>query len=453
MSAQRPAPEVPAGDLGFLLHKHPDRVLTSEHGAVTTHVLYPRNTPEECEVAVLLDVDPVALVRTGGDTGVLGQHVNDRPYAASSLLAVALGRVFSTALAGRCTARPDLVDVRWPLRLRLPSLPCSGGPALVHRLFEPLGWRVRTTVLPLDETVPAWGESRYVDAELEGTCRVADALAQLYVLLPVLDDAKHYWVGESEIDKLLRRGGDWLATHPERELITRRYLLHARPLVLDALDRLAELDDRPADPVEEPPARLADHRRAALLAVLAELGAARVVDLGCGQGELLRALAADARYTAVVGTDVSVRALRTASRRLRLDRQPDDRVRVFQSSLTYRDERIAGFDAAVLSEVVEHVDPPRLGALERVVFGEAAPTHVLVTTPNAEHNVNYPGLRGNGLRHPDHRFEWTRPQFARWAADVGSRFGYTVRHLGVGEAVGSTGAPTQLAVFTKEVAA
>ncbi|PRY15110.1 3' terminal RNA ribose 2'-O-methyltransferase Hen1 [Kineococcus rhizosphaerae] len=462
LHAQRPAPDVPAGDLGFLLHKHPDRVLTAEHGAVTTHVLYPQSTPEDCEVAVLLDVDPVGLVRTardaGQNTGVLGQYVNDRPYAASSLLAVALGRVFSTALAGRCAARPDLVDLAWPLRLRLPAVPCSGGQDLLRRLFEPLGWSVRATVLPLDETVPGWGASRYVDVELEGRSRVADALAHLYVLLPVLDDAKHYWVGEAEVDKLLRRGGDWLARHPERDLVTRRYLAHSRPLVVDALDRLADLDEQPAAvPEQERPVRLVEHRRATVLAVLRDLGAGRVIDLGCGQGELVRELAADPRFTAVVGTDVSVRALRTAARRLRLDQrgpdEQDERVRLFQSALTYRDERLAGFDAAVLSEVVEHVDPPRLAALERVVFAAAAPTHVLVTTPNAEYNVNYPGLRENGFRHPDHRFEWTRAQFARWAGGVADRHGYAVRFQGVGEADEDAGAPTQLAVFSKEVSA
>ncbi|WP_380161397.1 3' terminal RNA ribose 2'-O-methyltransferase Hen1 [Kineococcus sp. R86509] len=461
LTAQRPAPDVPAGDLGFLLHKHPDRVLTAEQGAVTTHVFYPENTPEQTTLAVLLEVDPVGLVRSArGDTqSVLGQYVNDRPYAASSMLAVALGRTFSTALAARCTSRPELVDLRWPLQVRLPAVPARhGGADLVRRLFEPLGWSVTTRDLPLDETVPTWGTSRYVDLELAGRARIADVLAQLYVLLPVLDDAKHYWVGEEEIDKLVRRGGDWLAAHPERDLITARYLAHRRHLVVDALDRLVDVDGT-ASPVEEPDnaevrVPLKEHRRAAILAVLRESGAARVADLGCGQGQLVAALAADAQYTSILGTDVSVRALQQAARRLHLDRMPDpDRVRLFQSALTYRDERLNGLDAAVLSEVVEHVDPPRLPALERVVFGEAAPTTVIVTTPNAEYNVNYPDLFENGFRHADHRFEWTRAEFAQWAGGVCARFGYSVATLGVGDEDPAVGTPTQLAVFSKGVAA
>ncbi|MEZ0492212.1 3' terminal RNA ribose 2'-O-methyltransferase Hen1 [Kineococcus sp. TBRC 1896] len=465
LTARRPAPGVPAGDLGFLLHKHPDRVHVAEHGAVTTHVLAPLSGPEEHEVAVVLDVDPVALARAG--TGALaGDHVNDRPYAASSLLSVALGRVFATALAGRCTARPELVDLRWPLTVRLPAVRCAGdrgrtGQELVRQLFAPLGWRVEATALPLDETVPAWGEAPHLDLVLSGEFRLADALAQLYVLLPVLDDAKHYWVGRAEVDKLLRRGGTWLAEHPDRELVTRRYLRHSRPLVADALDRLGESEGADPETPQEadapaPATPLAVQRREAVLAVLREVGAARVADLGCGQGQLLAALLTDARFTALTGTDVSVRALQQAARRVHLEERHDERVTLFQSSLTYRDDRLRGHDAAVLTEVVEHVDPPRLPALERVVFGEAAPTHVLVTTPNAEFNVHYPSLPEGGFRHPDHRFEWTRAEFADWAGRVGQRYGYAVRFLGVGETDPATGAPTQLAVFSRtggEVAA
>ena len=87
------------------------------------------------------------------------------------------------------------------------------------------------------------GRLRYVDLGLTGTVRLADALNHLYVLLPVLDDAKHYWVTSDEIDKLVRAGSGWLAAHPEKALITRRYLAHRRELTADALARLADADD------------------------------------------------------------------------------------------------------------------------------------------------------------------------------------------------------------------
>ena len=456
-----------AGDLGYLLHKHPDRAQSFDVAVGTAHVLWPEVTAERSTVALLLEVDPVALVRGRGRHGEgfsLQQYVNDRPYAASSMLAVALGKVFRTAMAGRCDARPDLVGTPIPLQVTIPALPSRGGPNLVHRLFEPLGWQVEATPLPLDERVPAWGDSPYVRLRMSGTMTAADALTQLYVLIPVLDDGKHYWVSTDEIDKLLRAGGRWLEGHPERELITRRFLKHQPGLVVDAVSRLAELDgttpevshgdglqaDDPAAPGR--PAPLAVQRRAAVLSVLREEGARSVVDLGCGEGFLLRELVPDPTFTAVIGVDVSHRALQAAERRLHLDRMPDSqraRLQLLQSSVTYRDDRLVGHDAVVLMEVIEHVDLDRLPALERSVFGHARPTSVLVTTPNVEHNVRYETLAAGTMRHRDHRFEWTRAEFRAWADGVADRYSYRVSYRPVGEDDPEVGPPTQMAVFRR----
>ena len=442
----------PATDLGFLLHKHPDKAQSFALAGGTAHVVWPVATTECATVALVLEVDPIALVRggaRGSDGFALGQYVNDRPYAASSMLAVALGKVFRTALGGRCEARPELAGQPLPLQVHLPSLPSSGGAALVERLFAPLGWQVEAAPVPLDPTVPAWGDSRYVDTRLTGRLRLADALTQLYVLLPVLDDSKHYWVSADEVDKLLRAGAGWLAGHPDRELITKRYLRHRGDLVQSAVDRLAEVDDAVPEEAEDRPRPLAELRAEAVLTVLREERAATVVDLGCGPGALLHELVSDPAFTRVLGVDVSARALETAARRL--DRLPDSqraRLELRQSSLTYRDDRLAGFDAAVLMEVVEHVDPPRLGALERSVFGHARPTCVVVTTPNAEHNVRY-DLAPGALRHRDHRFEWTRAQFRQWAEAVAGAYGYEVRYRPVGEDDPEVGPPTQLALFRR----
>ncbi|NJP34265.1 3' terminal RNA ribose 2'-O-methyltransferase Hen1 [Micromonospora thermarum] len=463
----------PATDLGHLLVKHPDRAHSFDVPVGTAHVFYPEADEERCTAALLLDVDPLRLTGPRGkgrqaaptpDSFTLGRYVNDRPYAASSLLSSALSRVFRSALRGESRDRPELARTAVPLEVRVPVLRCRGGADVAARMFGPLGWTVAATPIPLDETYPEWGDSRYVDLTLTGTLRVADALNHLYVLLPVLDDAKHYWVAPDEVDKLLRAGAGWLADHPERAMISRRYLAHRRALAGLALARLAEqrLVDEPAaadpDNVDEPAeavsARpsLAVRRREAVLAALAEAGASRVLDLGCGGGALLAALVGDRRFTEIVGTDVSTQALALAARRLRLDRLPErqrDRIRLWQSALTYRDDRLRGYDAAVLMEVIEHVDPPRLPALEDTVFGHARPHTVVVTTPNVEHNVRYEGLPAGRFRHADHRFEWTRAEFAGWAARVGSTYGYTVVLRGVGDDDPEVGAPTQLAVFTR----
>lgn len=468
----------PATDLGFLLHKHPGRVQAFSVASGTAHVFYPEASDERCTAALLLEVDPVALVRGPGDS--VTHYVNDRPYAASSLLAVALKGVFGTALAGRCAARPELAASAIPLEIHVPALRCAGGAGLAEHVFRPLGWTVSAVPLPLAPA--AWGDSAFVDLRLTGTVRLADALNHLYVLLSVLDDAKHYWVSIDEVDKLIRAGSGWLAGHPERELITRRYLAHRRALTDAALARLAESDDLdPAEldnavpelaPEAEPepqaddatqaeavtpeesgrPVSLAVLRRRAVLGVLREAGARTVADLGCGEGTLTGDLLRDGAFTRVIAADVSARALAQATRRLRLDRMPDarrERLTMFQSSLTYRDARLAGLDAAVLMEVIEHVEPDRLSALERAVFGFAAPRTVVVTTPNREYNPEY-GMTGGRLRHRDHRFEWDRAEFGAWASRVGAAYGYGVRLAGVGQESPTAGAPTQLAVFTRE---
>jgi 3' terminal RNA ribose 2'-O-methyltransferase Hen1 len=468
-------PERPATDLGHLLHKHPERAQAFSTSYGTAHVLYPEASAERCTAALLLEVDPVALVRRGKGKGrggapdsALAQYVNDRPYAASSLLAVALAKVFKTALHGECRALPERAAAPLPLRIEVPAVPARGGAELVRALFGPLGWdTVRAEPIVLDAEFPEWGDSRYVRLVLEGELRLADALNHLYVLLPVLDDAKHYWVAPDEVDKLLRAGDGWLAGHPERDLITARYLARRRGLTREATERLelvrlAEAEgvgvedvDNAVDETtdtEDRPVPLAHHRREAILAALRAAGATRVLDLGCGQGQLVQALLKDPAFTEIVGVDVSVRALTVASRRLRLDRMGERqaaRVKLLQGSLTYTDKRLTGYDAAVLSEVVEHVDLPRLPALEDAVFGSARPRTVLVTTPNVEYNVRWESLPAGHARHQDHRFEWTRAEFRDWAAGVAGRYGYDVEFTPVGPEDPEVGAPTQLAAFTR----
>ncbi|MFE3249139.1 3' terminal RNA ribose 2'-O-methyltransferase Hen1 [Streptomyces sp. NPDC059209] len=483
-------PERPATDLGFLLHKHPDNAQTFSTSHGTAHVLYPEASVERCTAALLLEIDPVALVRRGKGKGrggapdaALAQYVNDRPYAASSLLAVALSTVFKSALRGVCKALPERAAEPLPLRIEVPAVPARGGAELVGSLFGPLGWTtVDVRPVALDEAFPAWGESRYVQLVLEGELRLADALRQLYVLLPVLDDAKHYWVAPDEVEKLLRAGEGWLADHPERQLITSRYLSRRWGLTREATDRLelvrlAEADDIDVEAIDnavedpapeaddaaaetattaEKPVSLAEQRRDAILTALRDAGAASVLDLGCGQGQLVQALLKDVRFTRVVGVDVSVRALTVAARRLKLERMSErqaERVTLMQSSLTYTDKRLKGHDAAVLSEVIEHLDLPRLPALEYAVFGTARPATVVVTTPNVEYNVRWETLPAGHVRHRDHRFEWTRAEFRAWADQVALRHGYAVRYVPMGPDDEEVGPPTNdsgqsLAVFT-----
>ena len=457
----------PATDLGFLLHKNPAAVRSVDVGFGVAHAFYPAAEAERCTIALLVEVDPVALVRRSrGGPFPLAAYVNDRPYAASSFLSVALRKMFGTALRGQCKDRPGLPEEKLELSARLPVLPCRGGEELLRKLFEPLGYQVSARPIPLDPWFPRWGDSPYFDVIISARCRVRDLLGQLYVLLPVLDDDKHYWVTRDEIDKLVASAGEWLAGHPERDVIIRRYLRHQPRLAAEAIARLLDEDSggeaagaaggeaasAAGRPLTAEHARLRDLRLTAVLAALKASGARRVLDLGCGDGRLLAGMLPEGQFEEIVGVDASAAALERAARRLRLDEMAPRqraRIRLLQGALTYSDRRLAGYDAAVLMEVIEHIEPDRIGVLEQAVFGGAAPAAVVITTPDAEYNVRYPGLAPGARRHPDHRFEWGRAEFRAWAEAVGRRHGYTAAFEPVGAEDPRVGPPTQLAVLAR----
>ena len=391
---------------------------------------------------------------------MLEQYVNDRPYVASSFMSVAIARVFGSALAGSSKDRPELVNAPLPLVARIAVVPCRGGEEFLRQLFEPLGYMVSAEHHTLDEKFPEWGEGAYYTVELAKNVTLQDLLTHLYVLIPVLDSDKHYWVGKDEVEKLLRHGEGWLQAHPQREAIVSRYLRGFRKLTREALARLTE--DESLDPdaeqetkeeqeqTVEAPLCLHNIRLAQVVAELKACGAKRVLDLGCGEGKLIRELLKYGQFEEIVGMDVSYRSLETAAERLHFDTMPQnqkERIKLMQGSLMYRDKRLGGFDAAAVAEVIEHLDAPRLVAFERVLFEFARPKTIVLTTPNAEYNVKFETLPAGRFRHRDHRFEWTRREFETWANEIGERFGYTTEFKTIGEVDPHVGAPTQMGIF------
>ncbi len=455
----------PATDLGFLLHKHPDRFQSFDLSFGTAHAYYSEVGDERCTACLLIDVDAVGLVRgkNPDQDFLLAQYVNDRPYVASSFLSVAVAQVFGSALQGRCKDRPELVTSPLPLEARLDVLPVRGGESFLRAVFEPLGYQIEAIRHPLDEQFPEWGEGPYYSVTIRQTVTLSVLLNHLYVLIPVFDARKHYFVGEDEMEKLLAKGEGWLAQHPAKDEIARRYLGNRPSLYRMALSRLVQ-EEAPIDGEEEAqpkekaeetlekPINLNEQRYGTVLAAVRASGAKRVIDLGCGEGKLIRALLKDRQFEEIVGMDVSVRTLEVAARRLKLERLPDsqaNRVRLIHGSLMYRDKRLEGFDAALVVEVVEHLDPPRLAAFERVLFECARPRTVVLTTPNREYNVVWESLPAGRFRHPDHRFEWNRQEFQDWASGIANRFGYSVRFLPVGPEHAEYGPPTQMGIFSR----
>lgn len=451
----------PATDLSHLLHKHPEKLQAVALSNGKAHVFYPEATEARCTVALLLDIDPIGLVRNSGRNGddsfSLGHYVNDRPYVASSFMSVALSKAFSTAMNGTCNKHPELVDQIMPFEVEISVLPApKGGEILIRKLFEPLGYQVNLERHELDSKFTEWGMSKYFTLNLSGNSKLKDLLSHLYVLIPALDNEKHYWVGQHEVEKLLEKGKGWLKDHPEKEQITKRYLKGIGGLTRNALSRLLEgdelIENEETDAEKEDVVKETLHYKR-LKVVLDELissDAKTIVDLGCGEGKLLRLLLKEKQFQKILGIDVSFRELEKANDRLRIQEmapKQKERIELTQGALTYRDKRLQGFDAAAIVEVIEHLDPNRLKAFERVVFEFAQPKTILLTTPNREYNDLFENMEAGQMRHADHRFEWTRNEFQTWANQVAERNGYKVLIKPIGEVAEKVGAPSQMAVF------
>ena len=447
-------------ELGFLLHKNPDRAQQFELAYGKAYVFYPDVSDESTTAALLLDIDPLYLARgkVGSRDGGLFDYVNDRPYAATSFLSTAMVRIFGTAMNGKCDKRQELADTPLDLTARLASLKDNGDTELAKQLFEPLGYRVTVSRTQLDEKFPEWGSSPYIDLTISGKVKLSELLNHIYVLIPVFDKQKHYYMAEDEIKKLLEHGEGWLADHPQKEKITRRYFTARKSYARRAMDILNEnegvdtVEEEQETPEKEVFTPLNTLRMETVRDAVLASGAASVIDLGCGECRLTSLLLNEQQIKRVAACDVSVSVLEKAAQRLHLDRmQPARRnkLTLMQASLTYRDKRFEGYDCACVVEVIEHIEPMRIPAFERAVFEFAAPRTVILTTPNREYNANYEHMEENALRHGDHRFEWTREEFRAWTEHICEKFGYSCEISGIGTNDEKLGTPTQMAVFTK----
>lgn len=460
-------------NLGYLLHKNPYRAQSFDLSFGHAYVFYPEVSDEITTAALLLDINPIDLARgkLGTRDGGLFDYVNDRPYVSSSFMSTALSRVFNTAMSGKCDKNQELADTPINLTACIHMLPCRGTEELPKEIFEPLGYTVETRTSILDEKFPEWGDSAYIDLTISGTVTLSSLLNHLYVLIPVFDKQKHYYVNEDEIEKLMKHGEGWLASHPARNKIVNRYFTMRRSFAHRAIDRLIESEpvdaedlDENAEEIEaeteaavpneikEKRISLNTRRLDAVKNAVIESGATSVIDLGCGECKLTSMLLEEKQIKRICAADVAVRALEKAKQNLRYDRMPPykkDKLTLMQASLTYKDPRFSGYDAACIVEVIEHLDPLRIPAFERVVFEFAVPNTVVITTPNKEYNTHYEWLSEGNLRHNDHRFEWSRDEFAKWTDHICETFGYTVERSEIGDVDEEYGAPTQMGVFRK----
>lgn len=455
----------PASDLGYLLRKNPANLYEGKTAFGTLKVFYPEVSEEKTTAVLVVEIDPIALVRRKEDQGSAEQYVNDRPYTANSYVSVGIAEAFGSAMGGGSKERPELAETAIPLTLRIPVVRAKKGEDLIRRFFEPLGYSVEITALPLDEKFPEWGQSSYFDVTLTGTQRLCDALRHVYVLLPVLDEKKHYYMDKQEVEKIISKGKGWLADHPEKALILRTSLGRKPSLMREAFEQLsnAEPDLKAPDeesvdpaeatnqPVERAPKKQTLHRQRhdRVTELVRELKPKSVIDLGCGEGKFIRSIIPIQGIEKIVGLELSYYTLERAIKTLQLEDgggRYGHRVELIHGSLLYRDKRTEGFDVATVIEVIEHMEAHRLPAFAKVVFGFAKPKTVIVTTPNREYNAVYNDIE---FRHDDHRFEWTREEFQNWVNGVCDQFGYEAEIEGIGDEHPEYGCPSQMAVFKR----
>ncbi|HCA41863.1 MAG TPA: 3' terminal RNA ribose 2'-O-methyltransferase Hen1 [Bacteroidetes bacterium] len=453
----------PTSDLGYIFHKHPDKFQSFNFSAGKYHIFYPELNNDKATICLLLDIDPIEIVKilrnNTPDGFPLGDYVNDRPYVASSFMSVAIAKGFSSAIKGKCKEKPELVNTKLPFEVFITSLPSpKGGEILIRKLFEPLGYQLEIERQTLDLKFPEWGMSKYYNVKLKNTLTTKELLSHLYLLIPVLDFDKHYFISDDEIEKLIDKGTTWLNIHPEKEQIIRRYLINLNSLTSKALERISDneiLNNETEkisikDVTEQKKETLHIKRINTVVDKLIESGAKTILDLGCGEGKLIKQLLKHKQFNKITGMDVSYNELLKAKERLNYNDLPPkqkERINLIHGSLTYRDKRLEGYDAAALIEVIEHLELSRLKSMERVLFEFAKPKLIIITTPNKEYNSIWEKLDSIDMRHKDHRFEWTRSEFLNWSINISKTYNYNSEIFPIGEEIENIGAPTQMAIF------
>lgn len=452
-----------AEELSYLLHKSPDKLQSFDITGGKAHVFYPEYTKTKCSVSLLLEIDTIELIRNIRlpDNGfMLKNYINDRPYVASSFTSHSIATVFSSAMNGKCSLKPELIEVEMSFEVNISLLKIKGGNSeWINRIFVPLGYEVEYKRHVLNENFPKWGESNYYSLKLKNKLTLQKLLSQLYVLLPVFDYEKHYFISTNEIDKLLEKGRDWLITHPEKEMITKRYLNNLKKYYNPALERLK--DDNEEDIYQEDLEKLNEaeiekklslnkQRLKAVFDKVKDSGFNSIMDLGCGEGKLLKMLLKDSKFSKITGMDVSFSELQKAKDNLYYDNLSDkqkERINLFQGSLIYKDERLKNHQIATVIEVIEHIELDMLRSFEKILFSYLEPQMIVITTPNSEYNKKYEKLSQESFRHHDHRFEWNRKEFLEWLNYIKDKYNYGFEVFEIGDIDKELGSPTQMAVL------
>ncbi|EGW40788.1 3' terminal RNA ribose 2'-O-methyltransferase Hen1 [Desulfosporosinus sp. OT] len=448
--------------LSFLLSKNPQNLYDRMEKGHRIRLTYTVFSDSEVEAVIFVTPDPVELVKNSPDTYEITQYINDREFVVSSIFCSYIRSALGTALNGR--PKDEYLD--WAKHAFL--LTIGFGPVAtdlpdvaIKQLFEPLGYRIEIErgQAAYNFQLKERSSARFIN--LQGTLTVQNALKHLFVLIPVLDNYRHYFIDEREIEKLERYGEGWLADHPLKDLIIKR-TLRFRELIdqvgenFDQADTNADTNNEALTPELElksqPVVRLNELRYQRVVKIVENLPAREsIVDFGAGEGKLSARLGFIPGVQEILAVEPTEKEQLRALKRFSEASRKDDFISpiLIWGSLFYYDEQLRAKDVMILNEVIEHIDESRLPRVMDTILGSYKPQVLLITTPNVEYNTVYQ-MDDQAVRHKDHRFEWTRSEFSEWTHTLARNYSYDVQLDGIGEEVEGYGHPSQIAIFTRQ---
>lgn len=471
-----------ASMISHLLAKNPHNLYDRTEKGARVRLVYTSFQPQDTEAMLFVTPDPIELVKGTPDHYDITQYINDRELAVSSLFCSYIRPALGTALNGKPKADYiDWVDYRFTLQMTFGPVASDLPDHVIESLFQPLGYEVQIERGEIDYSFDLKNRSTVRHIQISGQQTLQQMLRQLYILIPVLDNYKHYYINEDEIERLRRYGEGWLSTHPQHDLMIKRSLRFA-PLVkeyeqqvakessIDALSteistnsiqsnkEQAQSTEQQLERIntietetETPVVRLNELRYRAIVEQVSLLPQRKqVIDFGAGEGKLSVRLGQIEGVEQVWAVEPSMQSqLRAIDRFAKLEGRTDDVIPVITiGSLFYRDERWVDQDVIILCEVIEHINEVRLPQVIHTLFTDYRPQTLIMTTPNREYNEVYQ-MDADEIRHTDHRFEWTRAELEQYCTQWIQNRPYTFTISGIGDKHEQHGQPTQMVVFRR----
>lgn len=433
--------------ISHLLSKNPNNLYERNHKGHLVRLFYSEFTEERVEVTIFVTPDPIELMQKGSNTYDITHYINDREFAVSSIFTSFIRSALGTALNGQPKEEYiKWVDYRFPFTFEFGPVASTLSDQHIKDLFEPIGYEVAITRPEIHYAIDLKDKSSARFLALSGSQTLQDALRHLFVLIPVIDNYKHYFIDEKEIEKLERYGEGWLEGHPLRDMIYRQALRFKEIYSLVEGSNPDAAADQPAKKV-----RLNDLRYEKIVETAQSLDPKTIVDFGSGEGKLSVRLAFMDGVKEILAVEPSEAENLKAKRRFDKAKEVPGFVepKTLWGSLFYYDERLKGKDLIVLCEVIEHIDEQRLPKAMDLILHQYAPKSFIITTPNREYNDVYD--MEDHFRHDDHRFEWTREEFQTWCKERNHQHLYELEFFGIGEEHPSQGFPTQMCVFKRKV--